>query len=109
YIALPNTMHRVVTERAARVGVHVLCEKPMATTLEDAEAMIRACAEARVRLMIAYRLHFEPANLRAISLAQSGRLGELRHFSSVFTQQARAGDIRTQAKLGGGALWDLGI
>ena len=61
-------------------GVHVLCEKPMATTEKDCRAMIAACAKAGVQLMIAYRLHFTPAHLEAIKLARSGRLGELRYF-----------------------------
>src|SRR5262245_22329093 len=61
FIALPNSLHREYTIRAARAGVHVLCEKPMAVTERDARAMVRACARARVKLMIAYRLHFEPA------------------------------------------------
>lgn len=109
YIALPNTQHREMTERCARAGVHVLCEKPMATSVSEGQAMIEACNSAQVQLMIAYRLHFEPANLRAVEIAQSGRLGELRYFSSTFGQEVREGDIRTSAKLGGGALFDMGI
>src|SRR5437879_4457664 len=66
YIALPNSMHREYAERAARHGVHVLCEKPLAVTAEDCEAMICAAAEGGVKLMVAYRLHFEEANTRAI-------------------------------------------
>ncbi|WP_426730837.1 Gfo/Idh/MocA family protein [Myxococcus faecalis] len=108
YIVLPNTMHREFTERAARVGVHVLCEKPMATTVEDCEAMIRVADENDVRLMIAYRLHFEEANLRAIELLRAGTLGEPSLFSAVMTQQARPGDIRTRQEVGGGALLDEG-
>ncbi len=109
YIALPNTLHRAFTERCARAGVHVLCEKPMATTEEDCEAMIRACDDGDVKLMIAYRLHFESANLRAIEVAQSGRIGALRFFSSTFGQQVRSGDIRTKSELGGGALFDMAV
>jgi predicted dehydrogenase len=109
YIALPNSMHREMTERCARAGVHVLCEKPMATTVEDCEAMIFACREHEVKLMIAYRLHFESANLRAVELARSGELGDPRFFTSTFSQQVREGDIRTQKALGGGALFDAGI
>lgn len=108
YIVLPNTMHREFTERSARAGLHVLCEKPMATTVEDCEAMIRVADEHDVRLMVAYRLHFEEANLRAIELLRSGKLGEPRMFSAVMTQQARSGDIRTRADVGGGALLDEG-
>ena len=109
YIALPNSMHREFTERAAWQGMHVLCEKPMAMTAQDCQAMIDVCDENEVRLMIAYRLHFEETNLRAIDIAQRGDLGELRFFDSVFTQDARPGDIRTRGDAGGGALFDLGI
>src|SRR4051794_32696965 len=105
YIALPNAQHRAFTERCARAGVHVICEKPMATTEEDCEAMIHVCDESDVKLMIAYRLHFDPANLQAIEVAQSGQIGELRYFSSTFGQQVREGDIRTRPDLGGGALF----
>ncbi|EYF00642.1 Gfo/Idh/MocA family protein [Chondromyces apiculatus] len=108
FIALPNNQHREYTERAAKAGVHVLCEKPMAIGEEDCEAMIRATREANVKLMIAYRLHFEEANLRAIEIATSGKLGDVRVFSSVFTQQVRPDDIRTHAELGGGVLYDMG-
>lgn len=109
YIALPNSQHRPFTERCARVGIHVLCEKPMAMNQEDCEAMILACDENDVKLMIAYRLHFESANLRAIETAQSGRLGDLVFFSSTFGHEVRSGDIRTQSELGGGALFDMGV
>src|SRR5207237_2499147 len=96
YISLPNSMHRAFTERAARAGVHVLCEKPMALTPDDCEAMIRVCAAHRVALMVGYRLHFEEANLRAIEIVRSGEIGELRHFDSTFSQVVRQGDIRTK-------------
>ncbi len=109
YIALPNSMHRTFTERCARAGVHVLCEKPMAGTVEDCEAMIHVCDENDVKLMIAYRLHFDRANLEAIEIVQSGRIGEPRFFSSTFGQQVREGDIRTRPELDGGALFDMGI
>jgi len=110
YIALPNHLHREYTERAAAAGVHVLCEKPMAVTEEDCRAMIEVCDRAGVKLMIAYRLHFEEANMRAVELVQSGRLGEPRIFNSVFTMQVREGDIRLNPRqLGGGTLYDIGI
>lgn len=109
FIALPNTQHRPFTERAAHAGVHVLCEKPMATTEEDCRAMIAACEKADVRLMIAYRLHFAPAHLEAIALARSGKLGDLRYFSAIFGSQVRPDNIRTDPKDGGGPLRDLGV
>jgi len=109
YIALPNSMHAEYTVRAANAGVHVLCEKPMAVTVEECEAMIRACHEANVKLMIAYRLHFEEINLRAIDTARRGRLGELKYFNSSFSLTVRSGDIRTRAETGGGTLYDIGV
>jgi predicted dehydrogenase len=109
YIALPNSMHREYTERAAAAGIHVLCEKPMAGTSADCAAMIRACRRADVRLMIAYRLHFEKANLEAVRIARSGKLGEPRLFSSVFTMQVKPDNIRLDADLEGGPLMDIGI
>ncbi|MFL5274525.1 MAG: Gfo/Idh/MocA family protein [Anaeromyxobacteraceae bacterium] len=109
YIALPNSLHEACAVRAAHAGVHVLCEKPMATSSGACEAMIRAAAEADVRLMIAYRLHFEPANVSTIALLRSGELGDPRFFTSEFSFQVKAGNIRTRADLGGGALWDLGV
>jgi len=109
YIALPNHMHQEYTIRAAQAGIHVLCEKPMALTVGECQSMIRACRENRVKLMIAYRLHFEKSNLRAIKLAQSGKLGDLRIFSSVFTMQVKEGNSRLRRSLGGGTLYDIGI
>src|SRR6266404_1376056 len=89
YIALPNSMHAEYTIRAAKAGKHVLCEKPMATTVADSQAMIDACRKAKKKLMIAYRCRYEPINLRAIQLIRDGRLSK---------------------KLGGGGpLMDVGI
>jgi glucose-fructose oxidoreductase len=109
FIVLPNTQHRPFTERAAKSSVHVLCEKPMATTERDCEAMIRACERSAVKLMIAYRLHFTDSQLWAIRLARSGKLGELRNFSSLFAMQVKDDNIRVKAGTGGGPLLDIGI
>ncbi|HEY3012387.1 MAG TPA: Gfo/Idh/MocA family oxidoreductase [Gemmatimonadales bacterium] len=110
YIALPNHLHRDYAERAARAGVHVLCEKPLAVTEEDCLSMIRVAEENEVKLMVAYRLHFEEANLKAIDLVQGGRLGDPRLFDSVFTMTVKEGDIRLNPReLGGGTLFDIGI
>jgi glucose-fructose oxidoreductase len=109
YIALPNNMHAEYSVRAANAGVHVLCEKPMAVTEQECESMMRAARKRNVKLMIAYRLHFEEANLRAVEIVKSGKLGEPRIFNSVFGMQVRDGNIRTQKELGGGTLYDLGV
>jgi glucose-fructose oxidoreductase len=109
YIALPNSLHAEYSIRAARAGVHVLCEKPMAVTVAECRSMIDACRRNRTKLMIAYRLHFEEINLKAIDLVRSGRIGEPRFFNSSFAMTVRAGNIRTKADLGGGTLYDIGI
>jgi glucose-fructose oxidoreductase len=109
YIALPNSLHAEYAIRAAQAGVHVLVEKPMAVTEEQCEHMAQAARDARVKLMVAYRLHFERANLEAIEVARSGRIGEPRLFSSTFTMHVVPGNIRLQRALGGGTLYDIGI
>ncbi len=110
YIALPNDMHKEYTLKAAKAGLHVLCEKPMAVTARECEAMIRATRNAKVKMMIAYRLHFERATLEAVQLAKSGQLGELRYFSSDFSMQVNDDNIRLNPTTkGGGPLYDIGI
>jgi predicted dehydrogenase len=109
YIALPNDMHAEYTIRAAQAGVHVLCEKPLAVSAAECRKMIAACNRRRVKLMTAYRLHFDPANLEAIEWVQSGRLGEPRAFNSVFSFQIQPGNIRVRPEKGGGTLYDIGI
>jgi glucose-fructose oxidoreductase len=109
YIALPNSMHAEYAVRAARAGVHVLCEKPMAVTPTECEEMIQAAREHDVRLMVAYRLHFEHVNLNAVSLINEGGIGEPKVFNSSFSMRVRPGDIRTSRELGGGTLYDLGV
>ncbi len=109
YIATPNTEHAEFAVRAAHAGVHVLCEKPLAVTEEECERILRACREAGVRLMTAYRLHFDPLTLEVIDLVQKGRIGEPRYFSSDFSMMAKPGNIRTRPDTGGGTLYDLGV
>ena len=109
YIAEPNTLHAEFAVRAARAGVHVLCEKPLAPTEEECRSIIDACRDSGVKLMVGYRLHFEEANLRVVDLVRKGRLGEPRLFSSVFSYQAKPGNIRLKLETGGGPVWDIGI
>lgn len=109
YIALPNHMHRAYSEAAARAGKHILCEKPMALDEADCEAMIAESERAGVKLMIAYRLHFERGNLDAIHSVNSGKIGEPKIITSVFSQQVKAGNSRLKKDVGGGALYDMGV
>ena len=109
YIATPNDLHADLAIRAARAGRHVLCEKPLAPTIEECEAMIAAAEDMGVHLMTAYRLHFEAANLAAIEAVTRGELGEPRMFHSAFAMQVRDGNIRVQPRPGAGPLFDLGV
>jgi glucose-fructose oxidoreductase len=110
-IVLPNHLHREYSVRAAKAGGHVLCEKPMAVTEQDCEDMLNAANENRVKLMIAYRLHFEKGNLEAVRLAKSGKLGNLRIFNSEFAQQVTGDNIRATEPTsnGGGPVYDMGV
>jgi predicted dehydrogenase len=110
YVALPNSMHAEYTIRAAKAGKHVLCEKPMCTSVADAEAMIAACKAANVKLMIAYRCHYEPTNLRAVQLIRQGKLGKVQAIESAFGFNIAPGEWRLSKTLaGGGPLYDVGI
>ena len=91
YVALPNSMHAEYTIRSAKAGKHVLCEKPMSTTVAEAESMIAACKAANVKLMIAYRLHYEPLNLKAIQLIKDGALGQVQIIDGSFGFNAQPG------------------
>ena len=109
YLALPNSMHKEFTLRAAKAGVHILCEKPLGVSERECRQMIEACRRYRVKLMTAYRLHFDKANLAAVETAKSGKLGALRYFNSSFSMQVNSPNIRLEHNMGGGPLYDLGV
>ena len=111
YIATPNFFHRNLMETAAKYGVHVLCEKPLAVTTADCQSMITTAEKNNTQLMVAYRLHLESANLEAIRLAHSKKIGDLKIFNSMLTMQVKDNhDIRLdEVEKGGGPLYDIGI
>lgn len=109
YLCTPNSEHAWQAERAALAGVHVLCEKPLAVTDAECQRMVAARDKGGVRMMTAYRLHFEPLTLEVLEHVRAGRLGELRYFESAFSMQAIPGGIRTRRETGGGTVPDLGI
>jgi predicted dehydrogenase len=110
YIALPNSMHAEYTIRAAKAGKHVLCEKPMATSVDDSKAMIDACRKAGKKLMIAYRCHYEPMNLKAIEMIRNGEIGTVQAIESGNGFNIGRGEWRYNRKLaGGGPLMDVGV
>jgi predicted dehydrogenase len=111
YIVLPNGMHAEYTIRGVKAGKHVLCEKPMANTPADCEAMITAANHASRKLMIAYRCQYEPFNREMIRLAREKELGQVKAITS--EHGFNIGDP-TQWRLnrtlaGGGSLMDIGI
>lgn len=110
YIALPNDLHYAYTLRALHARIHVLVEKPMAVSAPQCKEMIAAAHAAQVLLMVAYRLHFERANLNAVALVEARKLGDLRYFQSTFSMQVSPGDTRIRpVESGGGPLYDLGV
>ena len=111
YVCLPNSMHAEYTIRAAKAGKHAMCEKPMAISVAECEAMIRACKTAGKKLMIGYRCHFEPFNLEAMRLAKSGAAGKIRYVRSEhgFVQGDPTKWRLKRALSGGGSLMDMGI
>lgn len=110
YIGLPNSMHCEYTVRAAEAGKHVLCEKPMAISSAECRRMIDACRSANVRLMIAYRVHYDPLWLHAKEILRSGGIGTIESIDGAFPGIQRAGAWRLDRALaGGGSVMDLGI
>lgn len=112
YIVLPNSMHREYTVRGAKAGKHILCEKPMATTVEDCQQMIDACKQANRKLMIAYRCQYEPHHRAMIQMIRSKELGTIKVIQAD-NGQNQGGDLNQwrlkRALAGGGSLPDVGI
>ena len=112
YVAAPNHVHRPLVEAAAAAGLPVLCEKPMATTMADARAMVDACARAGVRYATAFDQRFHPAHRALAALVAEGRLGTVMAIRIVYAcwlPADWAGDNWRidPHRAGGGALFDL--
>jgi predicted dehydrogenase len=110
YIALPNNLHAEWSIRALRSGVHVLCEKPFAITLEEVDAMTAAAAETGCVLAEAFMYRHHPQTKIAGEWVHSGHLGEVTLVRAAFNfRMATREDIRLAPALGGGSLWDVGV
>lgn len=109
YVATPNSSHAEYAINAMRHGLHVLVEKPLATTTADAERMIAAARQANVHLMTAYRLHNDPATLKVMDLVHSGTIGEARHVFAALAFQIGPKNHRLKASHWGGPLQDVGV
>ncbi len=109
YIPLPNNMHAEWAIKAAQAGKHVLCEKPLALTVEDVDRMKQAAADAGTVLMEAFMYRFHTRTLQVKSMIEAGEIGEVHHVKGGFTFPLnREGDVRWDSSLGGGSLWDVG-
>lgn len=111
YIITPNALHHDQVIRVAKAGKHVICEKPMAINATEAEEMIDACNKAKVKLMVGYRMHFEPKTLEVIRMRMDGEFGKILFFQGL--SGFKIGDP-TQWRLnkqlsGGGSMMDIGI
>ena len=110
YVVLPNALHAEYTVRAAGAGKHVICEKPMAVKVSEAEQMIEACKKADRLLSIGYRLHFDPYNLQMIRYREKETFGNLRKVYAKDGFKIEPHVWRLDKQLaGGGPLMDLGI
>jgi glucose-fructose oxidoreductase len=121
HVVTPNSLHAEHSIAAAKAGKHVMCEKPMATTVEQCEAMIAAAKAADVSLGVNYRLHWEPHHVKAVEALRNGAVGDLSNGNYEFSWGYAAGlsDPRRAATIkkwlldpkmaGGGAMFDTGV
>lgn len=108
YIATPNWRHREFAVPALERGIHVLLEKPMEVSEAACKEIEAAAKSSGAKLMIAYRLHFEPATLEGLRIVRDGELGDVRLFSSVFTQHVSADNHRANNGFWAGPVPDMG-
>jgi predicted dehydrogenase len=111
YVASPNALHHEHVVKSAAAGKHVLCEKPMAATVADAEDMVRACAQANRKLMIAYRMQYAPQALEIARTVRSGEIGKVKVIlGSNGQNEGDPAQYRLKKALaGGGAMYDIGV
>jgi predicted dehydrogenase len=111
YIITPNALHHDQAIRVAKAGKHVICEKPMAINAKEGQEMVDACRAANVKLLVGYRMHFEPTTLEIIRMRKDGEIGKVLFFEGL--SGFRIGDPNqwrlNKALAGGGAMMDIGI
>lgn len=110
YVVTPNGLHAGHCIAAAKAGKHVICEKPMANTVAECDAIIAACKQAGVRLSVGYRVHFDPFHAELRRLARTKEFGPFMKMNAKFAFRMGNQQWRAQKKLaGGGPLMDLGV
>ena len=111
YVITPNGLHRDQVLRVAKAGKHAICEKPMAINAKEGHEMVDACRKANVKLLVGYRMHFEPKTLEIIRMRKEGALGKVLFFEGL--SGFKIGDPNqwrmNKALAGGGAMMDIGI
>jgi predicted dehydrogenase len=111
YVVTPNALHHEHVLKAAAAGKHVLCEKPMSVTSAEADDMVRACAQANRKLMIAYRMQYEPHAHEIVRMVRSGEVGNIKAITA-FNGQNMGDPAQWRLRkvlAGGGAMYDIGI
>ncbi|MFB2118916.1 Gfo/Idh/MocA family protein [Parapedobacter sp. 2B3] len=111
YVITPNALHHDQVIRVAKAGKHAICEKPMALNAIEGQEMVDACTKAGVKLLVGYRMHFEPKTVEVVRMRAAGEFGAIKFFQGQCG--FRIGDP-TQWRLdkdlaGGGALMDIGV
>ncbi|GAB4196317.1 MAG: Gfo/Idh/MocA family oxidoreductase [Thermoflexibacter sp.] len=110
YVVLPPSMHREFVIRAAKAGKHVFCEKPMAPSVADCEAMIKACQDNKVKLAIGYRCQHDPNTQAYMKLGREKILGKVQMISCAAGYfDGRANHWKQQKAMGGGVMYDMGV
>jgi predicted dehydrogenase len=108
YLATPNFDHVELAVKTLEAGIHLLLEKPMAVSVEECERIIAASEKTGAKLMVAYRLHFEPGTLDAIQRVRDGEIGTVRFFTSSFSQQVSGQNHRAKHGYWAGPVPDMG-
>ncbi|MEJ7827571.1 MAG: Gfo/Idh/MocA family oxidoreductase [Segetibacter sp.] len=111
YVITPNALHHDQVIKVAKAGKHVICEKPMAVNAKEGEEMVKACKDAKVKLLVGYRMHFEPKTLEIIRMRKEGELGKIMFFQGLCGFRIGNPDQwRLNRQLaGGGSMMDIGI
>ncbi|NHF59191.1 Gfo/Idh/MocA family oxidoreductase [Flavobacteriaceae bacterium TP-CH-4] len=110
YVVLPPSMHAEYTIRAARAGKHVWCEKPMAPSVADCEAMIKECANNKVKLAIGYRCQHDPNIQAYMKVAREKPFGPVKMIASAAGYfDGRSDHWKQKKNMGGGVMGDMGV
>src|SRR5579872_208411 len=111
YVITPNALHHDQVIRVAKAGKHVICEKPMAVNAREGQEMVDACKQANVRLLVGYRMHFEPHTLEVIRMRKQNDFGKILFFQGLsgFAIGDPAQWRLNRSLSGGGSLMDIGI